>query len=91
MNFKIETNIEVGQTLYGIIGVSTQTYDGVYSIRVYDINLNEEVVIFEIDQPCGFVSCDFADMDKFVFESNEEAENKMKELDFGEGLFRYDW
>ena len=91
--YEIHTNIEVGQTLYGIIGVSRQTYDGVYPIKVYEINPNEceGIVIFDIDQPCGFVSCDFSDMDKYVFETEEEANGKIKELDFGVGLFRYDW
>jgi len=93
MNFvyEIHTNIEVGQTLYGIIGVSRQTYDGVYPIKVYEINPNEGIVIFEINQPCGFVFCDFSDMNEYVFETEEEANEKIKELDFGVGLFGYNW
>ena len=95
MNFvyEVKTNINVGKILYGIIGVSTRTYDGVYPIKVHEIRPDSSggIVIFSIDQPCGFVSCDFDDMDKYVFETEEEASEKIKELDFGAGLFEYTW
>lgn len=94
MNFVYEvvTNIEVGQILYGIIGCSTRTYQGVYPIEVYKIDANNSEVIFTIEQPCGFVSCSFSDMSRFVFETEEEAERKCNEFEYYmEGLFDYVW
>ena len=61
MNFiyEIKSNIEVGQKLYGIIEGSTYTYDGVYEIIVNEIDYNRKIVVFDIDQPCKQVACDF--------------------------------
>lgn len=87
--YKKETNIEVGQKLYGIIAVSTCTYDGVYPIIVDRIDYNNEEVIFKIDQPCGYVTCSFMGMEDFVFESEAEAKNEMSNLEFGAGLYKY--
>lgn len=84
--FEKKTNIRIGQTLYGIVEVSIYTYDGVYPIMVRDIDYNNEKVIFSIDQPCQYVSCSFKEMTDFVFETKEEAEHKMRSLEFGEGL-----
>ena len=88
-NYEKNANITVGQKLYGIIEVSIYTYDGVYPITVDYIDYNEEEVIFKIDQPCRYVSCYFSEMKDFVFESEENAESKMKELKFGVGLHAY--
>lgn len=87
--YKKETNVREGQKLFGIVAVSIYTYDGVYPITVNDIDYNREEVIFKIDQPCGYVSCNFRDMEYCVFESQEEAENKMSSLEFGFGLQAY--
>ena len=87
--YKKETNLKRGQKLYGIIAVSTRTYDGVYPIIVDRIDYNNEEVIFEIDQPCGYVSCSFSEMNDYVFESEAEAQAKMDNLEFGAGLYEY--
>ena len=79
-------NITVGQVLYGIICVSRYTYDGIFPVKVYEIDYNNEEVVFEVDQPCQYVSCSFQEMNDFVFESRETAKNKKRELDFGTGL-----
>lgn len=84
--YKKEINVSVGQMLYGIIEVSSYTYDGVYPITVTRINWNEETVVFKIEQPCAYVECPFYQMDKYVFESEKEAEEQYKTLDFGVGL-----
>lgn len=91
MKFEYEkkANINVGQKLYGIVEVSIYTYDGVQPIIVDRINYNEDEVIFKVDQPCRYVSCYFSEMEDFVFESKEEAENKMSSLEFGVGLRMY--
>lgn len=91
MKFEYENkaNINVGQKLYGIVEVSIYTYDGVCPITVYYIDYDEKEVIFKVDQPCGYVSCYFSEMEDFVFESKEEAENKMDSLEFGVGLRMY--
>lgn len=88
-NYKKEANIQVGQELYGIIAVSRYTYDGVYPVRVEKIDYTNEEVIFTVEQPCGVVSCTFAEMRYYVFETKEEAENNMTNLDFGMGLQVY--
>ena len=88
--YKKETNIKEGQKLFGIVAVSIYTYDGVYPVTVYDIDYNEENVIFKVDQPCGYVSCSFRDMEYYVFESEEEAENMQSGLEFGDGLYACD-
>ena len=82
-------NIEIGQTLYGIISASPGTYDGVYPIVVDEIDWNNEEVIFKIEQPCEFVSCNFDEFEKYIFENYKNAKSKEKELSFGEGLFEY--
>lgn len=87
--YKKEVNIEVGQTLYGIIAVSTRTYDGVYPIIVENILWDEEEIVFEIDQPCRYVSCSFYQMKDYVFETEMEAIERQKTLDFGVGMFEY--
>ena len=87
--YKKETNLKSGQKLYGIIAVSTRTYDGIYPIVVDDIDYNNEEVIFKIDQPCGYVSCSFREMSDYVFESEAEAKSKMHNLGFGAGLYEY--
>lgn len=91
MNFtyKKEANIEVGQKLYGIIAVSRMTYDGMYPVIVDRILWDDEEVVFKVDQSCGYVSCMFDEMEDYVFESEEEANTKLKILDFGVGMFAY--
>ena len=91
MKFEYEkrTNIQIGQKLYGIVAVSIYTCDGVYPIIVDGIDYNYEEVIFKIDQPCKLVSCHFNEMEDFVFESKEEADNKISSLEFGAGLQVY--
>ena len=91
MNFtyKVECNISIGQKLYGIIAVSRYTYDGVYPIIVNAIDYNNECVIFRVDQPCGYVFCSFDEMKEYVFETWEEAENAIDNIEFGAGLQSY--
>ena len=87
--YKKETNIKEGQKLFGIIAVSSCAYDGVHPITVYDIDYNNEEVIFEVDQPCRYVSASFRDMEYLVFESEEEARSMESTIEFGDGLFAY--
>lgn len=89
--YKKETNIKGGQKLFGIIAVSIYTHDGVHPVIVYDIDYNRDEVIFKVDQPCGYVSCSFREMEYFVFESEEEARAMQSNLEFGVGLFAYGW
>lgn len=91
MNFVYskETNIKVGQTLYGIIAVSSSTYAGVYPIVIAEIDWAHEEVVFTINQPCGSVVASFTDMRYYVFESENEAKRALKTTEFGEGLFEY--
>lgn len=91
MNFvcDIKTNIEVGQKLYGIIEGSIYTWDGVYEITVSEIDYNRKVVVFDIDQPCGKVACDFDEMEAYVFESEEEANVASKNVRWENGLRDY--
>ena len=84
-----EIYIDVGQEFYGIIGVSNRTYGGVYSVKVDDIDWNDEEIIFKVDQPCGYVSCYFNEFDKYVFDSEKEAEEAIKKLDLREGMFEW--
>lgn len=81
-----ECNLTIGQKLFGIIPVTIYTYDGVYPITVKYINWNTEEIDFSIDQPCGTVSCSFHELDRYVFETREEAETKMSTLEFGDGM-----
>ncbi len=89
--YKKETNLEVGQKLYGIVAVSIYTIDGVHPVIVDNIDYNNEEVIFKVRQPCWYVSCSFREMEDFVFESKEEATDKMSSLEFGMGLQAYDY
>lgn len=91
--YKKETNLEIGQELYGIIADGRYTYGGVYPITVCDIDYGEDRVIFEVDQPCQYVACDFCEMEDLVFESKEEAEEaeSKSEICYGEGLYSTDW
>lgn len=84
-------NIKVGQKLYGIIECSTRTYDGIYEIIVDEIDYDGYRVIFKIEQPCQYVQCSFYNMDKYVFETKEKAENEYNSdnFNFGEGLYEY--
>lgn len=92
MNFayKKEANIKVGQKLFGIIAVSSRTYEGVHPVEVYSINWNDEEVVFEVEQPCRYVSCTFDEMEHYVFETEEEAKEAEKSLEFGDGMPVYE-
>lgn len=90
-NYTMETNLKIGQALFGIIAVSTRTYDGVHPIIVHEIDFNNEEIIFEVDQPCRYVVCDFYDVDRYVFETEEEASEAKYDLRFGDGLVFYDY
>ena len=87
--YEIKTNIKIGQELWGIIAVTTSTYEGVFPIKVYDIDHNNREIIFEINQPCRYVSCNFAELKVYVFESQLEAEIQEGKLSFGEGMFAH--
>lgn len=91
MNFvcEIKTNIEVGQKLYGIVEGSIYTWEGVYEITVSEIDYNRKVVIFDIDQPCGRVACDFDKMEEYVFETEKEANEASKNVRWENGLRDY--
>lgn len=91
MNFicDIKTNIEVGQKLYGIVEGSIYTWEGVYEITVDEIDYNRKLVVFNIDQPCGKVACDFNEMKLYVFETAEEARISSKEVRWENGLRDY--
>lgn len=88
-SYKKECSLKVGQKLYGIIGVSIFTHDGVYPIVVDRIDYNDEEIIFKIDQPCGYVSCLFHEVEMFVFESKEEAEDRLYHIPIGNGMYEY--
>lgn len=89
MNFEIKCNIEIGQKLYGIVEGSIYTYDGVYEIIVNKIDYNRKIVVFEIDQPCRHVACDFEEMKEYVFETEDEANAAYKNLKWTNGLRDY--
>ena len=86
-----ETNLKIGQQLYGIIAVSTVTYDGVYPIVVHEIDFNNEEIIFEVDQPCRYVICAFIEVERYVFETEKEASEAKPNLPFGDGLVFYEY
>lgn len=46
-------------------------------------------IVFDIEQPCGKVSADFGDMDKYVFKTKEEATKQLETVNVfdGEGLY----
>lgn len=94
MNFtcKKECNIECGQKLYGIIVCSTCTYEGVAEMTVYHIDYENDIVIFEVDQPCNYVYCSFDEMKDYVFETESEAIKASKTIRYmdGFGLWYYD-
>ena len=87
--FKKETNIEIGQEFYGIIGVSDRTNDGVHAVTVCKIDWNNEEVVFKVDQACGIVSCAFNKMNDYVFETKKEAKSKAKTFASGEGMLAH--
>lgn len=91
MNFvcEIKSNIEVGQKLYGIVEGSIYTYDGVYEIIVNEIDYNRKIVVFDIDQPCKQVACDFDEMKDYVFESEDEANTAFENMEYTNGLRDY--
>ena len=91
MNFvcAIKSNIEVGQKLYGIIEGSIYTYDGVYEIVVNEIDYNRKIVVFDIDQPCKQVACDFYEMEHYVFETEDEANAAFEKIEWANGLRDY--
>lgn len=84
-----EINIEIEQEFYGIIAVSNRTYDGIYPVKVDDIDWNTEEIIFKVDQPCQYVSCHFNEFDRYVFPSEKEAQEAKQDLEYGEGM--YEW
>lgn len=88
MNFYFEknTNVEIDKKYYGIIASTIYTYDGVFEIIADDINWEREEVIFSIDQPCKFVSCGFEDVNKYVFKTEELANEAYKNMESKEGL-----
>jgi hypothetical protein len=87
--FKTKTNIKIEDRYFAIIACTSRTYNGVYEVIVDEIDWNNENVIFRIKQPCGYVSCSFCEMNRYIFKSEEEAKTVEKELNFGEGLFDY--
>jgi hypothetical protein len=88
-SYKKECSLKVGQELYGIIASTIYTHGGVSPIVVDEIDYNREKVIFEIAQPCVYVSCSFYEVERFVFESKEEANNKFLDFEIDEGLHAY--
>ena len=93
MNFTYtkNCNIKEGDKLFGIIAVSIYTYDGIHPVTVHDIDYNEEEVIFEVDQPCRLVACTFEEMSELVWKTKEEAEKAKKLMEFGIGLYPYEY
>ena len=91
MNFvyEIKSNIEVGEKLYGIVEGSIYTYDGVYEIVVNEIDYNRKIVVFDIDQPCKQVACDFYEMEHYVFETEDEANAAFEKIEWANGLRDY--
>ena len=93
MDFKynIKCNIKEDQKLDGIIANSICTYGGVYEIIVEEILYDKQIVVFDIDQPCGQVMSSFKMMKKYVFETEEEANNVYKTMQYTQdGLLEYD-
>lgn len=88
-SYKKECSLKVGQELYGIIAMSIYTYEGVFPVVVDEIDYNREEIIFEVKQPCRYVSCSFYEIERFVFESEEEANNRSLHLSIDEGLHAY--
>lgn len=83
-------NISEGDKLYGIIGSSIKTYEGVYEIKVETIDWNDECVIFTIEQPCSRVRANFDDFEYYIFKTKEEADNACKNIAIHyEGIYAY--
>ena len=91
MNFMCDININmvVGQKLYGIVEGSVYTYDGVYEIVVSEIDYNRKIIIFDINQPCGQVACEFSEIEKYVFETKNEADAAFYNIEWADGLRDY--
>lgn len=89
--YKKECSLKEGQKLWGIIAVSIYTYDGVHPVTVGDIDWNTEEVIFNVDQPCGLVACTFEEMAELVWRTKAEAEEAQNLLEFGRGLYPYEY
>jgi hypothetical protein len=83
-------NISEDDKLYGIIGVSRRTYEGVYEIEVETIDWSNECVIFTIEQPCRRVRANFDDFEYYIFKTKEEADNAYKNIAIDyEGIYAY--
>lgn len=89
--FKKDCSLKEGQQLWGIVAVSIYTYDGVQPVTVHDIDYNEEEIIFKVDQPCGLVACTFEEITELVWKTKEEAEKAQTLLEFGRGLYPYEY
>lgn len=92
ITYKKEVSLSIGQELYGIIAWSGETYQGVHPITVCEIDWNSDWIIFSVDQPCGYVFCKVMNMEKYVFETEEEAQTVYKDNNYdeiGEGLMPY--
>lgn len=86
IQYKKEINLNVGQEVYGIVGVSSHTYHGVRRLKVYYIDWNENSVGF-LDVDTGIlVSGHFYDLSRYIFETKEEAEKAYRDTDWGLGL-----
>lgn len=84
--YEKKSNIKIDQKLYGIVQDTMYTYGGVYEIIVDDIDWNDEIIYFSVDQPCGQVACTFSEMELYVFETEDEAKMVSKDVSCEEGL-----
>lgn len=90
-NFKKETNINFEKNYYGIVQEGFSSTAGIFRMKVEDIDWNSDLVIFDCPQQrFKYMACRFIDMDKYVFETEEEAKEAYKSLTTKDGMWRAD-
>ena len=87
--FEKKTNLKAFDKYWVIVAISTRTKDGIHEAEIYDIDWNNEEVIFNVKQPCRHVFCSFRAMNNYVFTNKKEAEAAKAKLNFGDGCFAY--
>ena len=89
--YRKECNIEEGQELYGIVVCAPRTYHGVTEVTVSHIDYGNDIVVFSVNQPCGYVYCTFEEMKDYVFETESEAIEAAKTVRYMDGFGLWDY
>ena len=89
--FKKETNIKFDTDYWVIVREALDSTFGVFKARVEDIDWNNEIVDFSCPaQRFRYVSCHFSDMEKYCFETEEQANETYKSMTPKDGMYRAD-